>query len=76
MSWKYEVSTDNTGKFYRNAVAFATEAEARSAGQAKFQAWTLVREYRVFESDEPANYRWDARQGLIALPETERSDNG
>lgn len=69
MSWKYEVSTDNTGKFYGNAVRFATEAEARSAGNAKFMAWTLVREFRVVESEEPANYKWDERRGLVALPE-------
>lgn len=58
MSWKPEFQTDNTGKWYRNGVAFATKQEAEGNASAKAWAWTLVRDFRAVESDEPVNYRW------------------
>ena len=58
MSFKPEVSTDNTGKFYGNALAFATHEEALNNAIDLMNRWMLVRDYRVVESDEPVNYTY------------------
>lgn len=56
MSFKPEVSTDSSGKFYGNALAFATYAEALQSASELSRRWMLVRDYRAVESDEPVNY--------------------
>lgn len=58
MSFAPEVTTDNSGKFYGNALRFASmeEAEANAANLAS--RWLLVRETRVVEFTDPVNYQW------------------
>jgi hypothetical protein len=58
MSWKPEVQTYNTGKWYGNALRFATREEAESNARDLSWRWTAVREYRASESDEPVNYTY------------------
>lgn len=58
MSYAPEVRTDNTGKWYGNAVRFETEAEAQAWVLDRGMRWTAVRDTRVVESDDPANYQW------------------
>jgi hypothetical protein len=56
MSFKPEVIADNSGKFCGNAMAFATEEEARKWAADLSMRWTAVRDYRVVPSDESVNY--------------------
>ena len=58
MSWKPEVITDSSGKWYGNALRFATREEAEANVADLMSRWLLVRETRVVESDDPVNYRW------------------
>ena len=55
-SYKVEVIADSSGKWATNAVRLATEAEAEAYGRDLYMRWTLVREWRVAESDDPVNY--------------------
>jgi len=55
MSFKPQVSTDSSGKFYGNALAFATYEEALASAKDLYERWLLAREYRAVESDEPVN---------------------
>jgi hypothetical protein len=66
MSFKPEVTTDNTGKWYGNALAFATREEAEANVRGLRDRWFAVRETRVVESNEPVNYAWvnDALQAV------------
>lgn len=66
MSFKYEVIADNSGQWCSNGVRFATREEAESAAYSKMMAWTLVRDTRVVESDEPVNYEWTTT-GLVPV---------
>lgn len=59
-SWKPEVIADSTGKWYGNALRFATAEEAIANVCNLASRWTSVRDVRVMESDDPVNYRWDA----------------
>ena len=59
MSWKPEVQTDNTGKWYGNALRFPTKEEAEANVKDLMYRWMQVLETRVVETpDEPANYHW------------------
>ena len=58
MSFKPEVIADGTGKWYGNNLAFATRDEAELNVQDLACRWTMVRDTRVVESDQPVNYRW------------------
>jgi hypothetical protein len=58
MSFKPEVVADSTGKFYGNALRFATREEAEANVRDLMMRWFAVRETRVVESDDPVNYRW------------------
>lgn len=58
MSWKPEVIADGTGQWVGNALRFATKEEAEANVYDLYQRWTLVRETRVVESDDPVNYAW------------------
>ena len=60
MSFGVEVIADNSGEWTANAVRFATPAEAEAYGADLASRWTLVREWRVAESDKPVNYEWVA----------------
>lgn len=57
MSFKAEVIADNSGKWVGNSLRFATREEAERYVADLFMRWTLVRETRVVESDEPVNYK-------------------
>ena len=56
MSWKVEVQTDSTSKWYGNAIRYASKAAAELGGADLAFRWTLVGAWRVVESDDPANY--------------------
>jgi len=58
MSFKPEVRTGSDPKFYCNALAFATEAEALANAKDLYHRWTLCVDYRAVESDEPVNYTY------------------
>ncbi len=58
MSWAPEVVTDASGKWYGNALRFATREEAESNVHNLMMRWTAVRETRVVESPDEPNYRW------------------
>ena len=57
-SFKGEVIADDSGKWVSNGLRFATYAEADCYVVDLSIRWTLVRECRVVESDEPVNYVW------------------
>jgi len=56
MSFKPEVVTDNSGTWNSNALRFATEAEALASAQALMDRWTLVRNCRATECDDPVEH--------------------
>jgi hypothetical protein len=58
MSWKPEVQTDASGKWYGNALRFATEQEAKDQVRDLQMRWFLVIETRVVECSDPVNYKW------------------
>jgi hypothetical protein len=59
MSFKPEVQTDDTGKWYGNALRFGTREEAAAQVQDLMMRWFAVNETRVVEcDDDPANYRY------------------
>jgi hypothetical protein len=55
MSWKAEVIADSSGKFCGNGLRFATKGEAETYAADLAYRWTLVREWRVVESDDAVN---------------------
>lgn len=57
-SYAPQVSTDTSGKFYGNALRFATKAEAEANVHDLMMRWFMVIDTRVVESDDPPNYRW------------------
>jgi hypothetical protein len=66
MSWKPEVIADSSGKWYGNALRFATKEEAEANVANLAYRWLSVIDTRVVESDEPVNYAWtDGR--LVAV---------
>jgi hypothetical protein len=66
MSWKPEVTADSSGKWYGNALRFATKEEAEANVANLAYRWLAVIDTRVVESDEPVNYAWtDGR--LVAV---------
>lgn len=66
-SFKPTVSTDATGKFYDNALRFATKEEAERSARDLMNRWMLVRDCRAEESDDPVNYRLDDEGHLIPV---------
>jgi hypothetical protein len=65
MSFKPVVQTDDSGKWYDNALRFATKEEALANACDLTARWMLVRAYDVCYSTDPVNYRWDSEQGLM-----------
>jgi hypothetical protein len=59
MSWKPEVIADNTGKFFGNALRFATKEEAEANVRDLEMRWMLVTKTRVVECEDPVNYKYD-----------------
>jgi hypothetical protein len=66
-SYAPEVIADSTGKFYGNALRFATREEAEANVKDLWSRWAMVTDTRVVESDDEPNYRWDNAQGLIRI---------
>ena len=58
MSFKPEVQTDDTGKWYGNALRFSTRDEAEAQVHDLMLRWFAVRDTRVIECDDPVNYRY------------------
>jgi len=58
MSFKSEVQTDDSGKWYSNAIRFATSEEADRYVEDLVGRWYAVRCARTVETDEPANYSY------------------
>jgi len=58
MSFIVEVRTDNTGKYYSNYLRFPTRVQAEAYGMDLAGRWTAVRDWRVGEHAEPANYQY------------------
>ena len=58
MSWKPEVQTDSTGKWYGNALRFATKEEAEAQVKDLANRWFAVNATRVVESGDPVNYSY------------------
>jgi hypothetical protein len=74
MSFSPEVQTDNTGKWYGNALRFATRAAAENNVTDLMMKWTAVRETRVVESALPVNYAYvDGK--LKSVEQAERAFN-
>lgn len=57
-SWSGEVIADNSGNWCGNGVHFATEQEAKEYVGDLACRWTLVRDYRVVQTDFPVTYKW------------------
>jgi hypothetical protein len=58
MSWKPQVIADSSGNWSGNALRFSTKEEAEANARDLMMRWTLVRDIRVVESDDPVNYAW------------------
>ena len=58
MSFKPEVIADSSGKWYGNALCFATREEAEANVRDLMMRWFAVRETRIVVSDDPVNYRY------------------
>jgi hypothetical protein len=65
MSYKPEVIADSSGKWVSNALRFATREEAEAQVHDLMMRWTLVRDTRVVESDDPVNYRYNIQSGHL-----------
>ena len=65
MSWKPEVIADSTGKWCGNGPRFATKEEAEANVRDLMNRWFAVTDTRVVESDDPVNYIWDPKKGLV-----------
>jgi hypothetical protein len=63
MSFKVAVRAVGENTFCQNGCAFATYGEADNAGSELLSRWFGADEYKVVESDQPVNYRWDADKG-------------
>jgi hypothetical protein len=53
-----EVIADASGKWYGNALCFATREEAETNVRNLMMRWFAVRETRIVVSDDPVNYRY------------------
>lgn len=51
-SFKVEVQTDDSGKWYGNAARYWTQEAAQRAAENLFDRWTSVRKYRAVPSDD------------------------
>lgn len=58
-SYKPEVQTDGTGKWYGNALRFASSEEAKVWADDLSMRWFAVRATRATESDEPVTHALD-----------------
>ena len=56
-SFKPQVQTDNSGRWYDNALRFETEAEAFESAESLAQRWFSVIAYRAAPCDEPPKHK-------------------
>lgn len=56
MSYKAEVIADSSGEWVGNALRFPTKEMAEEYGADLAMRWTLVRDWRVVESEDPVMY--------------------
>ena len=70
MSWKPEVIADSTGKWYDNALRFATREEAAASARELSMRWLAVRDWQATESSDPVTHRW-VNSHLLELPPPE-----
>lgn len=56
-SFKPQVQTDNSGRWYDNALRFETEAEAYQSAEELAQRWFSVIAYRAAPCDEPPKHK-------------------
>lgn len=64
MSFKPEVLV--SGKWSRNSLVFATQAEAQQNAHALFMRWFACEDSRAVEVDEPVTHTWiDGELGHI-----------
>ena len=57
-SYAPQVIADSSGKWCGNGLRFATREEAEAQVAALAWRWTLVRDTRVVESDDPPRHAW------------------
>ena len=55
-SFKPVVQTDQSGKWYDNALRFATHAEAYASASALAGRWFAVLNFDAIESDDPVSH--------------------
>jgi hypothetical protein len=70
MSYKPEVQTDSTGKWYDNALRFATEQEAFDSARDLACCWSAVLAYRATECNDQVNYTYHDHKLVEAAKET------
>lgn len=74
MSFAPEVIADSSGKWFGNALRFATQKEAEDNVQDLFSRWTMVTDTRVVESNDPVNYAWvNGKLEAVKPPEESQS---
>lgn len=66
MTWKPEVLTGPTDGWTGNGLCFESKADAQRWVEGLAQRWYAVRQVRVVESTEPANYRLDVDGNLMS----------
>lgn len=60
MSWKPEVFV--SGKWYANALVFATKEEAENNARDLLMRWLVPTDSRAVESADPVNYTYSGGQ--------------
>jgi hypothetical protein len=72
MSYKVQIKFKGESHFVSNIVRFATEEEAEDYGIYKLLTWDAADKFLVDESNEPVNYRWDSKAGLVPVESSSR----
>jgi hypothetical protein len=73
MSYKPEVVADRSGQWTGNACRFATEQEAKAYVDDLAMRWTLVRDTRVIQTDDPVNCKWENGRAVFIDLESQAS---
>jgi hypothetical protein len=58
-SWKAEVIADDSEKWVGNLIRFANKEDAELYALNLASRWMSVREWRVIESEDEPNYKFD-----------------
>lgn len=75
-SFKPVVQTDSSGKWYDNALRFATHEEAYASASALAGRWFLVRNFDAMESDDPVSHVLTKQtDGLWVMTDYEEHSN-